>query len=116
MNPPPSPPISEQTPKFSVEAARQLLEEALEAEVPANAYTPEIIDQVGKSVGMDVARMRTDMNSKEVREAVKASISDYEKVGLEGTPSFFINGTYVGGFGEQHLNDIVKQARDKVKT
>jgi protein-disulfide isomerase len=84
--------------------------------VPANAYTPEIIDQVGKSVGMDVARMRTDMNSKEVREAVKASISDYEKVGLEGTPSFFINGTYVGGFGEQHLNDIVKQARDKVKT
>ena len=84
--------------------------------VPANAYTPEIIEQVGKSVGMDVARMRTDMNSKEVRDAVKASIVDYEKVGLEGTPSFFINGTYVGGFGEQHLNDIVKQARDKVKT
>lgn len=32
MNPPPSLPIPEQTPRFSVEAARQLLEEALEAE------------------------------------------------------------------------------------
>lgn len=32
MNPPPSPPISEPPLKFNVEAARQLLEEALEAE------------------------------------------------------------------------------------
>lgn len=84
--------------------------------VPANAYTPEIIEQVGKSVGLDVARMRTDMNAKDVREAVKASINDYANVGLEGTPSFFINGVYIGGFGEQHLNDIVKQAREKIKT
>ena len=84
--------------------------------VPANAYTPEIIETVGKSIGLDIARMKQDMNSKVIKDKVRASVEDYEKVGLEGTPSFFINGTYVGGFGEQHLNDIVKAARDKVKT
>ena len=84
--------------------------------MPANAYTPEIIETVGKSVGLDIARMKQDMNSKMIKDKVRASVEDYEKVGLEGTPSFFINGTYVGGFGEQHLNDIVKAARDKVKT
>lgn len=84
--------------------------------VPANAYTPEIIETVGKSVGLDIARMKQDMNSKVIKDRVQASVKDYENVGLEGTPSFFINGTYVGGFGEQHLNDVVKAARDKVKT
>lgn len=82
--------------------------------VPANAYTPEIIDQVGKSVGLDIARMRQDMNSKPIKDSVHASVLDYENVGLEGTPSFFINGTYVGGFGEEHLNDVVKAARAKL--
>lgn len=83
--------------------------------VPANAYTPEIIEQVGKSVGLDVARMKQDMNSKQIKDKVEASIADYQKVGLEGTPSFFINGVYIGGFGEQHLNDVVAQAREKLK-
>lgn len=84
--------------------------------VPANAYTPEIIETVGKSVGLDIARMKQDMNSKTIKDRVQASVVDYQNVGLEGTPSFFINGVYVGGFGEQHLNDVVKAARDKVKT
>jgi len=83
--------------------------------VPANAYTPEIIEQVGKSVGLDLARMKQDMNSKPIKDKVEASIADYQKVGLEGTPSFFINGVYIGGFGEQHLNDVVQQAREKLK-
>ena len=83
--------------------------------VPANAYTPEIIEQVAKSVGLDVARMKQDMNSKKIKDKVEASIADYQKVGLEGTPSFFINGVYIGGFGEQHLNDVVQQARETLK-
>ncbi|WP_397384277.1 hypothetical protein [Prosthecobacter sp.] len=36
MNPSPSPPITSQPLRFSVEAARQLLEEALEAEKSVN--------------------------------------------------------------------------------
>ena len=83
--------------------------------VPANAYTPVIIEQVGKSVGLDISRMKQDMNSKSIKDKVEASIADYQKVNLEGTPSFFINGTYIGGFGEQHLNDVMQQTREKLK-
>jgi hypothetical protein len=64
-------------------------------------------------------RYRTDEAGHEFEDdqgQVQASVVDYQNVGLEGTPSFFINGVYVGGFGEQHLNDVVKAARDKVKT
>ncbi|MCX6847966.1 MAG: hypothetical protein NTY98_03510 [Verrucomicrobia bacterium] len=42
MNPPPSLPITEQPFKFSVEAARQLLEEALEAEKSVNDAEAEL--------------------------------------------------------------------------
>lgn len=42
MNTPPSLPITEPTPKFSVEAARQLLEQALEAEKSGEAAEAEV--------------------------------------------------------------------------
>ncbi len=83
--------------------------------VPANAFTPEIIDTIAKSVGLDMNRFKADMASKDTKDRVQRSIDEYAKIGLEGTPTFFINGTYVGGFGEDHLNDVVKQAREKVK-
>lgn len=83
--------------------------------VPANAFTAEIIDTIAKSVGLDMNRFKSDIASKDVHERIQRSIVDYQNVGLEGTPTFFINGTYVGGFGEDHLNDVVKQAREKVK-
>lgn len=83
--------------------------------VPANAYTVENIDQIAKSIGLNVARMKTDMNSKAIRDKVHAAVTDYENVGLEGTPTFFINGVYISGFGEQHLDAIVAAERDKLK-
>lgn len=82
--------------------------------VPANAYTPENIEQIARNVGLDVARLKSDMNSKQIKDRINASIADYEKVGLEGTPTFFINGTYVSGFGEQHLDALVQMEREKL--
>ncbi len=83
--------------------------------VPANAFTPEIIDTIAKSVGLDMNRFKSDIASKDTKDRIQRAIVEYQNVGLEGTPTFFINGTYVGGFGEDHLNDVVKQAREKVK-
>lgn len=83
--------------------------------VPANAFTQEVIDTIAKSVGLDMNRFRSDIASKETRDRIARAISDYQSVGLEGTPTFFINGVYVGGFGEDHLNEVVRQARDKLK-
>ncbi len=83
--------------------------------VPANAFTQEIIETIAKSMALDMNRFKTDMASKDIKDRVQRSIDEYAKIGLEGTPTFFINGTYVGGFGEDHLNDVVKQAREKAK-
>jgi protein-disulfide isomerase len=83
--------------------------------VPANAFTPEIVDTIAKSVGLDMNRFNADVASKDVKDRIQRSIVDYQNVGLEGTQTFFINGVYVGGFGEDHLNDVIKQAREKVK-
>lgn len=83
--------------------------------VPANAFTQEIIDTIAKSMGLDMNRFKTDMAAKDTKDRIQRSIDEYSKIGLEGTPTFFINGTYVGGFGEDHLNDVVKQAREKAR-
>lgn len=83
--------------------------------VPANAFTPEIIDTIAKSVGLDMNRFKSDIASKDTKDKIQRAIVEYQNVGLEGTPTFFINGTYVGGFGEDHLNEVVKQAREKAK-
>lgn len=83
--------------------------------VPANAFTQEVVDTIAKSVGLDMNRYKADMASKEVKERIARAVQDYANVGLEGTPTFFINGVYVGGFGEDHLNEVIRQAREKLK-
>ncbi len=84
--------------------------------VPANAYTSENIEKIAKSVGLDLARFNQDMQSREVKDHVAATTNMFGQVGLQGTPSFFINGKYVTGFDEQGLNSLIKATREQLKS
>jgi protein-disulfide isomerase len=46
-------------------------------------------------LGISVDQFKTDFNSKEVRDLVKAERASAIKLGLQGTPSFFINGKQI---------------------
>ncbi len=65
----------------------------------ANQQKLEDADLEGyaKEVGLDVAKWKADLASKEVEALVKRQDSACEKNGSAGTPGFFVNGRYLSG-------------------
>jgi protein-disulfide isomerase len=54
--------------------------------------------EAAKSLSLDVNKFTTDLDSDQVRQTVLNDQADGNKVGLEATPTFFINGTkFTGG-------------------
>lgn len=85
--------------------------------------TPELIDEAAKSVGLNMTKLKTDMNSKEVTAALEANRNLAEKLHLMGTPAFIIgatpNGQYKAGSqpdfipgaaSEENLQSLIKKA------
>jgi len=48
-------------------------------------------------LGLDVERFKKDSASEEVKKRVEADQREAEKLGVTGTPAFFINGKYLSG-------------------
>jgi len=68
------------------------------------------IDELARSVGIDVARMRREMDSPEITaqlEDIRAQAIDYN---FNGTPGFVINGETVPGFNQPLLEERLRQA------
>jgi protein-disulfide isomerase len=48
-------------------------------------------------IGLDVDRYKSDFDSSPVRKAIEEDLEQARKLGVTGTPSFFINGRFVSG-------------------
>jgi protein-disulfide isomerase len=49
------------------------------------------------SLGLDMERFRRDLASSEVQEKIDADAAEAARLGVPGTPSFFVNGRYLSG-------------------
>ena len=83
--------------------------------VPANAYSPDVVERIGKSVGLDVERLKRDMEDKTLHDLIARHVAEFDQAGLDGTPGFFINGKYVAGFDQQSLEALIAEAREGAK-
>jgi thiol-disulfide isomerase/thioredoxin len=54
--------------------------------------TPAILEKAAKEVGLDVARWRADMESEMAKGRVQADRSEGNDLGINATPSIYING------------------------
>jgi protein-disulfide isomerase len=54
--------------------------------------TPALLEKAAKDVGLDVARWRTDMDSDAAKARVQADRAEGTDMGINGTPSIYING------------------------
>lgn len=63
--------------------------------------------EIAGTAGLDLTRARADARSPEIEEVLKLDSEDVAKVGLEGTPTFFVNGKPLETFGPQQLYDLV---------
>lgn len=59
--------------------------------------SPNFYEEAAKKIGLDVAKFKKDMESKEADEAIKADEAQADALGVQGTPGFFVNGVSIQG-------------------
>lgn len=70
------------------------------------------IETVAGLVGLDIPRLRRDMKSNEVEEALARNIALAETIGIRGTPAFIIGKTLVpGAIDAETLRQIIAEER-----
>ncbi len=63
----------------------------------SGALTSEQIDEIAREAGVDVARMRADMESGEYEELIADTLVLGQRIGVEGTPYFMVGDRIVPG-------------------
>jgi protein-disulfide isomerase len=68
--------------------------------------SPETVFEVGGDLGLDVERMRAEVDSGAYRDRVARDLASAEASGATGTPTFFVNG--VRFFGAYDAGSLVE--------
>lgn len=90
----------------------QAVEAALIAqEAWANHSNPnvELLWAVFKQVGLDVDRMRSDVNKPEIQAVLDQDLAAIQLLKVKKTPTFFVNDTPLLDFGADQLRTLVAQ-------
>jgi protein-disulfide isomerase len=64
-------------------------------------------------LALDHAKLNADISSPAVNQAVAQDISDGQRLNVQATPEFFVNGKPMPSFGYKQLSDLVKEAVDE---
>ena len=59
--------------------------------------SPETYLRYAKEIGLDIDQYNSDLASSSVRKVVDGDLAMARKLGVTGTPSFFINGRFLSG-------------------
>jgi protein-disulfide isomerase len=55
------------------------------------------VDAIAKEVGLDMGKYATDKASEACKQMIQADQAELAKFKVNSTPTFFVNGTHVGG-------------------
>jgi len=69
---------------------------------------PEIFLGIIEQSGVDVARLRMDMQDPAIQRVIKQDLADGEALGADKTPTFFVNGKPLPSFGYRQLQELVE--------
>ena len=58
---------------------------------------PDKLREYAKELGLDLAKFDKDVVSPDVKKRIDADSQEADKLGVSGTPAFFINGRYLSG-------------------
>jgi len=65
-------------------------------------------EETAKRLGLDLAKFKTDMASEEIAQQIKEEAEVANKLGINGTPGFFVNGVAVrGAYPVNHFKMLV---------
>ena len=78
-----------------------------------NALSDDKYEAWAKELGLDVEKFKTDMASPEVQAQVVEEMKEAGKVGVRGTPTFFINGKKPAGRSFELYKSIIDEELKK---
>jgi protein-disulfide isomerase len=58
---------------------------------------PEVFEGYAEAMGLDMDRYRADVASSDVKKRIGDDMVEAQKLGVSGTPGFFVNGRFVSG-------------------
>lgn len=70
---------------------------------------PELIWKYLPEAGVDIAKIKQDMNDPAIDKMIEQEIKDGEALGVRGTPHFFVNGQPLETFGLEPLRELVRK-------
>ncbi len=70
---------------------------------------PDMVWQLVASLGLDMERLRRDVNDPKILAIVRQDITDAQALGVHKTPGFFVNGKTMSSFGLEQLQALVAQ-------
>lgn len=69
---------------------------------------PELIWEHLPKIGLDVEKIKSEMNDLKVFDQVELDKEDGKKLGVRGTPTFFVNGKPLRAFGLEYLKEAIE--------
>jgi protein-disulfide isomerase len=61
------------------------------------SMSPEKYVEYARELGLDIDRFQADLASAEVKQRIDADTNEASKLGVTGTPAFFVNGRFLSG-------------------
>ncbi|WP_300378514.1 thioredoxin domain-containing protein [Henriciella sp.] len=74
----------------------------------STGFEPDDIDGAAERAGVDVAQMREDMDSVELRKVVADNKSLARSIGVDGTPAYFIGENMVSGANQGKVVEFIE--------
>ncbi|GAA4417823.1 hypothetical protein GCM10023187_50600 [Nibrella viscosa] len=71
------------------------------------------LTSIAKNIGLDIDKWNRDRNSEEVKKIIADDLAIAYKLGINATPTVFINGRRVNSFQESVLTFIIKNELKK---
>jgi protein-disulfide isomerase len=75
--------------------------------VVQHAAQPERVWRHLEGLGLDLAQLRTDMNSPDIASLIAQDMADVNTLNINKTPEFFVNGKPLPSFGYEPLKKLV---------
>lgn len=71
------------------------------------------LNEYGQELGLDMGQFEVCMSSEQFITKINQDIADGQEYGVQGTPTFFINGYRIVGFHEPTVERIIEQELEK---
>lgn len=78
-----------------------------------HAARVDLVWQYLAPVGLDVERLKSDMQSPEIARIIEQDRADLKALNVQKTPEFFVNGRPLPSFGDQQLLKLVREELEK---